>query len=54
MDANRLNRFPGEEVLRPSYRIGAKENARFRKNILAIIWRAISLIYTRRIVVDSS
>jgi hypothetical protein len=54
MDINWLNCLPGEEVLCPSYLIGAKENTRFRKNVLAIIWRAISLIYTRGIIIDSS
>jgi hypothetical protein len=54
MDAGWLNCLPSEKVLRPSYLIGAKENARLWKNILAIICRAISLIYTRGIVINSS
>ena len=54
MDANWLNFLPSEEVLCPSYLIGAKEDARFRENILAIIWQAILLIYMRGIVIDNS
>ena len=37
-EASWLNCFPSEEVLHPLYQIGAKENARLRKNVLAIIW----------------
>ena len=52
MDASWLNGLPGDKVLLASYRIGSKEDRRVRKNVLGI-YRAIPLIHTRGIIIDS-
>src|ERR1700729_2555025 len=54
MDACWLYCPPGEKVCATLYWIGCKENPRFRKDIFGIIYRAIALIHTRGIIVDSS